>query len=49
MPDDPLQLERHTAFAAVDVLPVMDENIEIDKYLKGIKYAAAIMEEFGKR
>ena len=26
-----------------------DENIEIDKYLKGIKYAAAIMEEFGKR
>ena len=26
-----------------------DENIEIEKYLKGIKYAAAIMEEFGKR
>lgn len=25
-----------------------DENIEVDKYLKGIKYAAAIMEEFGK-
>jgi acetylornithine deacetylase/succinyl-diaminopimelate desuccinylase-like protein len=25
-----------------------DENIEIDKYLKGIKYAAAIMEHFGR-
>ncbi|MEM7417589.1 MAG: M20/M25/M40 family metallo-hydrolase [Gemmatimonadota bacterium] len=26
-----------------------DENIRIDRYLQGIKYAAAIMEEFGKR
>jgi len=26
-----------------------DENIHIDKYIQGIKYAAAIMEEFGKR
>lgn len=25
-----------------------DENIEVAKYLQGIKYAAAIMEEFGK-
>jgi acetylornithine deacetylase/succinyl-diaminopimelate desuccinylase-like protein len=25
-----------------------DENIEIDKYIKGIKYAAAIMEHFGR-
>lgn len=25
-----------------------DENIHIDKYIKGIKYAAAIMEHFGK-
>ena len=25
-----------------------DENIHLDKYLQGIKYAAAIMEEFGK-
>ena len=25
-----------------------DENITIDSYIKGIKYAAAIMEEFGK-
>lgn len=25
-----------------------DENIHIDKYIKGIKYAAAIMENFGK-
>jgi acetylornithine deacetylase/succinyl-diaminopimelate desuccinylase-like protein len=25
-----------------------DENIELDKYLKGIKYAAAIMEHFGR-
>jgi acetylornithine deacetylase/succinyl-diaminopimelate desuccinylase-like protein len=26
-----------------------DENIHLDKYIAGIKYAAAIMEEFGKR
>jgi acetylornithine deacetylase/succinyl-diaminopimelate desuccinylase-like protein len=26
-----------------------DENIHIDKYIKGIKYAAAIMEHFGKQ
>ena len=25
-----------------------DENIHIDKYLMGIKYAAAIMEHFGR-
>ena len=25
-----------------------DENIHIDMYLKGIKYAAAIMEHFGR-
>ncbi len=25
-----------------------DENIGVDHYIKGIKYAAAIMEEFGK-
>ena len=25
-----------------------DENIHIDKYIKGIKYAAAIMEHFGR-
>jgi acetylornithine deacetylase/succinyl-diaminopimelate desuccinylase-like protein len=26
-----------------------DENIHLDKYIKGIKYAAAIMEQFGKQ
>ncbi|MBM6581897.1 M20/M25/M40 family metallo-hydrolase [Microvirga sp. BT689] len=26
-----------------------DENIRIDNYIRGIKYAAAIMEEFGRR
>ena len=26
-----------------------DENIGVDHYIKGIKYAAAIMEEFGKQ
>ena len=25
-----------------------DENIHVDKYLQGIKYAAAIMEHFGQ-
>ena len=25
-----------------------DENIHLDKYIQGIKYAAAIMEHFGR-
>ena len=25
-----------------------DENIDLDMYIKGIKYAAAIMEHFGR-
>jgi acetylornithine deacetylase/succinyl-diaminopimelate desuccinylase-like protein len=39
-----------TGFASTGAnLHAPDENIRIDHYLKGIKYAATIMEEFGRR
>lgn len=39
-----------TGFASTGAnLHAPDENIRIDHYIKGIKYAAAIMEEFGKQ
>jgi acetylornithine deacetylase/succinyl-diaminopimelate desuccinylase-like protein len=39
-----------TGFASTGAnLHAPDENIRIDHYVKGIKYAAAIMEEFGKQ
>jgi acetylornithine deacetylase/succinyl-diaminopimelate desuccinylase-like protein len=38
-----------TGFASAGAnLHAPDENIHLDHYIKGIKYAAAIMEEFGK-
>jgi acetylornithine deacetylase/succinyl-diaminopimelate desuccinylase-like protein len=39
-----------TGFASTGAnLHAPDENIRIDHYIKGIKYAATIMEEFGKQ
>jgi acetylornithine deacetylase/succinyl-diaminopimelate desuccinylase-like protein len=39
-----------TGFASMGAnLHAPDENIRIDHYIKGIKYAATIMEEFGKQ
>ena len=38
-----------TGFASTGAnLHAPDENIRIDHYIQGIKYAATIMEEFGK-